>query len=266
MIRFGIQVRADLRRKGLGSRLLQEITKTARESKRALLMTNTFSFIQAGESFMRRLGAQRGVLYQIIQLALAEVDRTQIKIWQTRAAERASGFDLVCWDNRLPEDQLQAFCDLMAVMATAPRDNLLVENRVTTPNKLREYECVRADLGIDSWMMAARERASGKLAGYTQLLYNPLEPHLLRQVDTGVWPQYRRLGLGRWLKAAMLERVLIERPEVQFIRTGNASSNAPMLKINHELGFRPYCEQGVWQLSLERAEAYLNGCREGGSP
>jgi len=76
---------------------------------------------------------------------------------------------------------------------------------------------------------------------------------------TGVFPQYRNQGLGRWLKAAMLERVLRERPEVKFVRTGNADSNAAMLKINNQLGFKPYIASALWQVELSKVQGYLNG-------
>ncbi len=55
----------------------------------------------------------------------------------------------------------------------------------------------------------------------------------------------------------MLEKILAELPAVQFVRTGNANSNAPMLRINNELGFRPYLAETVWQVTLEKVLAYL---------
>jgi len=51
--------------------------------------------------------------------------------------------------------------------------------------------------------------------------------------------------------------VLRERPEVRIIRTGNAHSNAPMLRINEQLGFKPYRSSFTWQVSVERAAEYL---------
>ena len=57
----------------------------------------------------------------------------------------------------------------------------------------------------------------------------------------------------------MIHKVLTERPEVAWVRTGNADSNAPMLKINQEMGFRPYCAEAFWQLAVADARAYLDG-------
>jgi mycothiol synthase len=48
----------------------------------------------------------------------------------------------------------------------------------------------------------------------------------------------------------MLEKVLDEWPEGRFVRTGNADANAPMLRINNELGFRPYMAETIWQVPV----------------
>jgi len=61
-----------------------------------------------------------------------------------------------------------------------------------------------------------------------------------------VQPNYRGHGLGKWLKAVMLTRVLLEKPDVHYVRTGNAEANVPMLRINHALGFGPQMAEVVW--------------------
>jgi mycothiol synthase len=105
-------------------------------------------------------------------------------------------------------------------------------------------------MGATRWTMYVREDATGTLAGYTQVYFRPSRPAVAQQGCTAVWPQYRNHGLGRWLKAAMLAKIRRDRPTVRYVRTDNADMNAPMLKINQELGFRPYCSETLWQVEI----------------
>jgi GNAT superfamily N-acetyltransferase len=111
--------------------------------------------------------------------------------------------------------------------------------------------------GIERWSVAVRDTGTGALAGFTEVIWDPGKPLMLTQGFTGVWPRYRGRGLGRWLKAVMLERVLAERPMVRHVHTGNADTNAAMLRINQDLGFQPYQAETLWQVELDQAQAYL---------
>jgi mycothiol synthase len=51
----------------------------------------------------------------------------------------------------------------------------------------------------------------------------------------------------------MIDRILCERPTVDRIRTGNADSNEPMLKINHTLGFKPFIKRTEWQVDVQKS-------------
>lgn len=257
-----INVRSEFRRRGIARRLLREIAGVARETGRTMIFFQSFGSVPAGAAALERLGAERGIQMHMNRLVLSEVDRALLRDWQARARERAAGFEIVAWDGPYPEADLQAICDLAAVMNTAPRGTLQLDDARITPAQMREYERVRAELKVERRALAVREKATGALAGLTVLYWDPAEPHEYHQGDTGVWPKYRNLGLGRWLKAAMLERVLDERPDVKFVRTFNASTNAPMLKINHELGFRLYLQTATWQVKLEQVDAYLARPRE----
>ena len=126
-----------------------------------------------------------------------------------------------------------------------------------TPEQLRQIEQNLFARGSQRWTFYVVETATGKFAGYTETVWNPNRPEILRQDMTGVFPEFRNKGLGRWLKATMLAKVIKDRPEVKYIRTQNADSNAAMLKINTELGFQPYMANALWQVEVKRVLEYL---------
>jgi Arc/MetJ-type ribon-helix-helix transcriptional regulator len=66
------------------------------------------------------------------------------------------------------------------------------------------------------------------------------------------------------LKAAMLDRMLKIHPEIKFVRTQNADTNAAMLRINNELGFKPYMSSILWQMEIDQVLDYLNHKNRGG--
>jgi GNAT superfamily N-acetyltransferase len=253
-----LEVLPEHRRNGLARRLLPHMVDAARQENRRLFSTGTNDRIPAGAAFMQRLGARRGLEAHINQLVLADLDTALLQTWQARAAERGAGFTMGLWEGPYPEEQLAAIADLFEVMNTSPRDHLDMEDFHVTPEQIRAWEKSQAATGTERWTMYVQEEATGALAGYTEVFWNPNRPQHLWQGDTGVFPQYRNRGLGRWLKAAMLEKILRDRSQVKYVRTGNADSNAPMLSINHELSFKPYMAETAWQVEVEQVANYLN--------
>jgi mycothiol synthase len=250
MARAQVEVLPAHRLRGVGRRLLEAIIAQARAAGRATLNLNTNRNVPSGEAFLQRVGARKGMVVRVSQLRTAEVDRGLLRAWQERASERAASFELLFWDTEVPEEHIEAYARLVEVMDTAPHDELEVEPDLWTAERLREeMRAVRA-AGITLWTLVAREVATGALAGYTEIYFHKGVPAHADQGDTGVEPRYRNRGLGRWLKAAMLERVLRDLPTVRSIRTGNAESNGPMLAINEALGFKPYRESAYWQLQI----------------
>ncbi len=260
---FVISVLPEMRRRGLARRLLKLAAQVAQKENRPKLITHTDSSVPAGEAFMKRLRAKMGLAISTNQLDLANLDRELLGRWQERAQERAGGFELGLWEGPYPAEDLEAIVKMREVMNTAPLDDLEVEDIKWTPEQLRQIEASIAQRKLKRWTMYARHIETGELAGYTEVFWNPNQPETLRQDDTGVFPKYRRRGLGRWLKAAMLKKVLRDRPQVKRVRTGNADSNAAMLRINQQLGFKPYKSWSVWQIELKQVLAYLaasEGC------
>jgi GNAT superfamily N-acetyltransferase len=256
-----IEVLPEYRRRGLARRLLALVADVAQKEKRSILITSTDSAIPAGEAFLKRLGARPGMHSRTNQLALADLDRELMRRWQGQAP--MDKFLLGLWEGAFPETEIDAIVAMKnAIVNTMPRENLELEDRQITKEEVRQKEVSLAKRKVIRWTMYAKHRATGELAGYTEVFWEVSQPETLRQGDTGVYPKYREHGLGRWLKAAMIERVLRERPQVKRIRTGNANSNAPMLKINYELGFKPYKDWTTWQVELGHVLEYLNQTKE----
>lgn len=254
---FGIDVLREMRRRGIGTRLLAGIAGVVAREDRRLLITSTRNTIAAGQAFMRRLGANLGLTSHTNQLDLRDLNRDLIRLWQERARERAADFELILWTEGYPDEELDAIAGLWEIMNRAPRGELEIEDFHWTPEHIRQFERQDRARGYEAWTLVARERATSSYAGFTEVAWHPNRPEILIQRGTGVLPGYQNRGLGRWLKAAMLEKVLRDRPQVKRIRTGNADSNAPMLKINQALGFKPYQAHSVWQVELTQVQTYL---------
>ena len=79
------------------------------------------------------------------------------------------------------------------------------------------------------------------------MTFDPNDPSIAFQQNTGVDPAHRGRGLAKWVKASMLKRIRNERPHVRRIRTDNAFSNAPILAINDALGYTVVSARTEWQ-------------------
>jgi mycothiol synthase len=246
----GIYVRPDRRRRGIGKAMLAEIIGEAKRHDRSLLILGSGSQVPAGEAFLAEIGAEMSLETRINRLRLADLDPARVEAMIAAGRERGRGFTLGFWIDTLPEDELEAIADLFGTMNAAPRGTLRVEDHRVTADQLRQGMRELAVSRVSRWVLYAREGSTGRLAGFTEVFWHPDRPSHLGQGNTGVLPSYRGRGLGRWLKATMLERVLRERPTVRVVDTGNADSNAAMLRINEELGFKLHVINRVWQLPI----------------
>lgn len=228
------------RRRGLGSRLLGRLVECAQANGRRTLISSIDDPIPAGLAFTRQVGGESGLEMHYRQLELAQVDRARLLDWRQRAAGlRESGaFELMQFEQRYPEDRLEQICRMIESMNEAPRGSLDMADQKWTPELLRQMDAFNQQRGVDRWTMAVYHEPSGVFAGYTEILLPPDKPQAGYQGATSVRPEFRNQGLGRWLKAEMALKVLAERPQIRYLRTSNADVNAPMLKINAEMGFK----------------------------
>jgi mycothiol synthase len=247
----GVDIAPEFERRGYGTALLKALLEAIAPLERRRMFCSTNAFRPQGEPFVQMIGAKKGQEEHTNQLLFSEMNREYLQ----RSLEKAptDKFELVLYDTDIPESDYQLVCDVYAVMNTAPRGDLEFNDFKMTPEKLIEDIKRSRENNQEWWLMCAKDVATGKYAGFTETGWHPNRPHLAEQWGTGVFPDYRGFGLGAWLKAAMIDRILCERPTVDRIRTGNADSNEPMLKINHTLGFKPFIKRTEWQVDVQKS-------------
>lgn len=253
MAQFEIHVRPEYRRQTIGSRLLANVAAVAQQNNRRLLITETEARVPAGAEFMRTLGARPGLEGHFNQLEMQDLDVALMRSW---LAAVPSTYELGLWEGRYPDDEIEAIAELYNVMNTQPFDDLEIDAFNYTPDFIRQIESANFAAGNQHWTYYARHKESNALAGFTDVYWHPNRPEFLIQADTGVFPEHRGNKLGRSMKAAMILYIQKTRPEVKRVRTRNANSNVPMLKINQEMGFKNYRSITLWQLETERAIDY----------
>jgi GNAT superfamily N-acetyltransferase len=249
-------VRRDRRREGLGSYLLAVVTDTALDEGRRTLVWLTFEAVPAGEAFARRLGARVARVNRRSELRLENVDWSMIDRWIAEPAGRRLAYSLDFVDGPYPEALRADGARLHHIMQTAPRDDLDVGDVLITEADVAEIDTHLAEAGRHRWTVLVRD-PKGRCVGGTEITFEPWEPATASQQNTGVDPAHRGLGLAKWCKAAMLERLRAERPDVLRVVTGNAFSNAPMLAINDALGFEVVFTQTEWQADVDSVRRAL---------
>jgi len=249
------------RRRGLGRSLLRRAVQAVADQREDILFISQFSDrIPAAEKFARAIAATPGLEMKMNQLDLASVDRTKVSEW-TRITP--AGYRLVNVDGPVPDELIRASIESASGMNDAPRGDLRMDDWELTEEQIRDQEAWRLQTGIERWLILALHEASGTGAGFTIVTYDPRVPHLIWQQGTAVVEAHRGHQLGLWMKAAMLKRILEERTQARFIRTGNANANAQMLAINTQLGFEPAWSAALWQLTLADARKAVGLVRAG---
>jgi mycothiol synthase len=243
-----IHVRADSRRRGLARTLATPVFDVLEGGKRGSVITDT----PAGSEWepkLEGLGMKKGYQEKRSRLVVADIDWDLMDRWIEKAEERASGYQLLYLEAPIPEEHLENWCAVMDVMNTAPKEDLEFEDSTYTPEKWRDIEEKYMAKGHFMAHVAVDEE-SGQFVGLSEIILQKYQPDLAWQGDTGVHHGHRNKGLGRWLKAATIKRVVAEHPEIDRVDTGNAGSNEAMLSINVAMGYRPILLTNAWQGDL----------------
>jgi GNAT superfamily N-acetyltransferase len=242
-------VRRTRRRQGIGAHLLGVVSSECESESRPIMIWSTFDTVPAGEAFSRRFGARVARVNRTSELQMADVGWGMVACWVQDGPRRAPGYGLEVVDGPFPPKLRADAARFHQIMQTAPRDHLEIGDVTLNASHIVELDTALVEAGRQRWTILVRD-PSGSCVGGTEVTFEPWQPTTVQQQNTGIAPSHRGLGLAKWAKAAMLERIRDERPQVQRVLTGNAYSNEPMLAINNALGFKLINTRTEWQADV----------------
>jgi GNAT superfamily N-acetyltransferase len=255
-----LSVHPEHRRKGLGRALLADLVAQAEgQHPELLFMGMTNDRVPSGGPFLTAMSAKAGLPMKTNQLTLADVDRAQVAQW---AKLDPAGYRLERVDNVVPANLVAPYIQASDGINDMPRGDLKMGDWKLTEEQIRDRESWFKQTGVDWRLLVAIHDATGEGAGFTDVTYDPKQPWVIWQQGTAVTRGHRGHRLGLWMKAVMLERILREMTEAKSIRTGNANTNAQMLRINTQLGFKMAWQSTLWQLPIADARKAVARVKE----
>ncbi|MCK5841984.1 MAG: GNAT family N-acetyltransferase [Candidatus Sabulitectum sp.] len=257
--KFTIDVLKPYRRTGLGNAFLRLTTEAAEISGRNLLRAYSNDRCEAGASFFESIGAMIVLKSHQNRLQLKGLERGIIQRWLDLPDESAFKIAVKEWRGRIPEEYIQEIADFYQTVydAEPQTEGSEAERYRFTPENvlLGEKKCLAG--GRKRIIVYARDVHNNKLTGLTEISWSPSRPSILSQGYTAVLPDFRGKGIGKRLKAEMLERIMRELPQAELIQAGNDDSNNSILSINTELGFKHFIATTTWQATTETVKKYL---------
>jgi len=235
-----VRVHPAERRKRVGSRLLDAAVATARDDARRCVVAQAEAG-SPGDCFLAARGFRKVLTLTFSRLPLADVDIAAL----AELVERPHpGYRLISWQGTVPDGLAQTFAASRRAMDDMPVDDAAVDGtghsavtwdveRVRAAAKAVEQ---RGDL---LHTVVAIDVSNGSIAGFTELVIPGNGTGDGQHYGTGVLPEHRGHGLGRWMKAESIRLARAHHPELGGLLTDTADSNTYMRQINDSLGYAP---------------------------
>jgi GNAT superfamily N-acetyltransferase len=265
-----VEVLPAFRRRGIGTRLLDEIRGMARAEGRmslqgyqlvasgwsgdTLAAPTGFGGLplgDAGTAFALSSGFTLEQVERVSRLPLP-LDGVSLRA-RLEAAGAASGPDYrpVLWEGATPEQWLDDIAVLAArIVMEAPFAGLDMTEEKWDAARVRDEDERESASPRIRLTAAALHVPSGRLVGYSQLSLPPAHDRSVDQGNTIVLTAHRGHRLGMLIKLANLVALTDGYPGYPSVTTYNAEENRHMLSVNEDLGFVPIGYEGAWKKAL----------------
>ena len=257
MVYLELIVHPEHRRRGIGTRLLDEVYAAARRHHRSLIEIETVRALPGG---VARDGAGYRHLINRAHRPGATNVRSRCLVADQSVGEQATlaeawthadGYSLAQWRDAVPEEIIEDVAALQSrLLLDAPTGDLAVEPELYDADRVRGQEATELGRGHRSYSTAARHDATGQIVGRTKLSFEANDDTHARQRVTIVEPAHRGRRLGLIMKSANHAYTRAHEPALRVIDAWNAEENGHMRAVNAMLGFQPVDAWSVFQLPV----------------
>ncbi|MCH0540905.1 GNAT family N-acetyltransferase [Streptomyces sp. MUM 203J] len=241
-----IRVHPAERRRGVATRLLGALVDAAREDGRRSLVAQADEG-SAGAGFLAARGFRTALALVYARLPLAEADMAAL---HTEADTPRPGYRLVAWEGAVPETLAPSFVASRRAMDDMPTGAVDHGTVKWDLERVRAAAAAVAARGELLHTVAAVDSADGTVAGFTELVVPGDGTGDAQHYGTGVLPEHRGHGLGRWMKAASILHARERHPGLGGLLTDTATTNPYMQRINDDLGYRPVRTAHEYELDI----------------
>jgi GNAT superfamily N-acetyltransferase len=160
------------------------------------------------------------------------------------------GYRLMSWHGTVPDGLAETFAASRRAMDDMPMDDTDYGTVTWDVDRVRTAAKVVEQRGDHLYTVVAVDASDGSIAGFTELVVPGDGKGDGQDYGTGVLPEHRGQGLGRWMKAESIRHAHGRHPDLGGLLTDTADSNTHMRQINDSLGYTPTHTTHQYQLAL----------------
>jgi ribosomal protein S18 acetylase RimI-like enzyme len=226
------------RRRGAGSRLLDAAVAAARGDARRHLVAQAEAG-SSGDLFLAARGFRKVLTLRFTRLPLADADPAALA---ATAGRPHPGYRLTSWRGTVPDALAGTFAAAHRAMDDMPVGDTGDADRTTAAwdvDRVRAAARAVGQRGDHLHTVVAVDTRDGSVAGFTELVVPCDGTGDGQHYGTGVLPEHRGRGLGRWMKAESIRQARKDHPDLGGLLADTADGNTPMRRINDALGYAP---------------------------
>jgi RimJ/RimL family protein N-acetyltransferase len=216
----------------------------------------------AGHRFLTHAGA--AAKHSMVESCtfLDDLDWPRLQTWENVAGDL--GLTWECYAGRVPRETLVALLPtLTALVSDVPLGSLDAPPiRLEIESYDQWYDGMARTGGMHHVVML--REPGGAIIAMSEASWDSRNPNVAFQIFSAVARPWRRRGVARAIKAALLRQIRSASPGAREVRTFNAESNAPILAVNRRLGFTALRRHVDYQITRAELDAAAGATRHVG--